>query len=56
LLIKERWISKGPWPCFETYLNEAKKLKQKRMSKADQQIIEAVESYLITQKQLIQHG
>jgi len=56
LLIKERWISKGPWPCSETYLNEAKKLKQERTSKADQQIIEVVEGYLITQKQLIQHG
>ena len=56
LLMKERWTSEGPWPCAETYLNEAKKLKQERTSKADQQIIEAVESYLITQQKVIQHG
>lgn len=56
LLMKERWTSEGPWPCAETYLNEAKKLKQERTSEADQQIIRAMEKYLITQQQVIQHG
>ena len=55
-LIKERWTAEGPWPCVETYLNEAEELKQERTSAADQHIIESVKNYLYNQQRGIQHG
>ena len=55
-LIKERWTSAGPWPCVETYLNEAEELKQERTSAADQLVICAVEDYLSNQQRGLQHG
>jgi exonuclease I len=55
-LIKERWTSSGPWPCVETYLNEAEELKQERSSAADQLIICAVEDYLNNQQRGLQYG
>jgi exonuclease I len=49
-LIKERWTAEGPWPCVETYLNEAEKLKQESSSASDQHIINSVENYLNNQQ------